>query len=532
MTITERQLPAGGPALRVRTGRDLSGRRILLIAAAVVLAALVLRLWRIRQSYELFIDEVTYTEIARNLALGRGVVLYGEPFFLHPPAMFGSLALAMTLTGVDEDVAALALGLRPLSAAIGALTPGLVVLLVHRLTRSTGFAATSGLLLAVEPFLIRFDSRVLLEAQAMAAATAGFVVLMVIVDRERAGRPVSWLSVLAGLLLLASLLTKETYAFVGILPVLGLLATGLALRRRTSASVVTTVVAGYAAYVLALVFAGQGAEWFSQKTQGVRRLLGLSQITGFNQEGSVGLVDRIVANLGYLTVTYLLVGAGLTALGWLLLQLRRGLPEPWRSGTVLIVAWALGATVHLAYAVTLGTLEEQMFYLLVVTTAPTLFVTAHRLLRPVEYGGRHRAHPAHRAPSRALRSALVVALVLAFIVDAGVWWRVHTVPDVAYTRLIAWARAELPPGSTLAVTDETTQFVLQQVSVGRWETGEELRENDADYVLLIGELVRQGYSDVDDEFLRIAGRGPVVFETEGRTVGRMTVHDVRAIIAG
>jgi len=524
---------ADGPAPepRSRPDRDAPSHAGLVIAATVFLVAAELRLWRIQQSYELFIDEVTYTEIARNVALGQGVLLYGEPFFLHPPAMFSSLALAMTLTGPDEDIAVLAFALRPLPAVIGALTPGLVALLLHRLTRSVGLATAGGLLLAVEPFLIRFDSRVLLEAQAMAASAAGFVMLMVIVDRERCGRPVSWRAILAGLLLLASLLTKETYAFVSIIPVLGLLATGLALRRSTSATVVATIVAGYAAYVLALVFAGQGAEWFAQKTRGVRRLLGLSQITGFNQEGSVGLVERIVANLSYFTVTYALIGSGLLALGWLLLELRRGVPAPSRPGIILLVAWALGATVHLAYAVTLGTLEEQMFYLMVVTTAPALFVAAHMLLRPGEYGRCHRATRTGRTRASALRLVLLVALALAFVVDTAVWWRVHTIPDVAYTRFLAWARVELPPGSTLAVTDETTQFVLRQVRVGRWETGEQLRENDADYVLLVGELVRQGYSDVDEEFLQIASRGPVVFEAKGRSLGVVTVHDVRAVIA-
>jgi len=50
-------------------------------------------------------------------------------------------------------------------------------------------------------------------------------------------------------------------------------------------------------------------------------------------------------------------------------------------------------------------------------------------------------------------------------------------------------------------------------------------------VLLVGELVRQGYSDVDEEFLQIASRGPVVFEAKGRSLGVVTVHDVRAVIA-
>ena len=513
-----------------RHGTRDATRSGLLIAAAVALVAVTLRLFRIRESYELFIDEVTYTEIARNITLGQGVLLYGEPFFLHPPAMLGSLALALTVIGTDQDIAGLALALRPVPAVIGSLTPGLTALLLHRLTGSGRLAAAGGLLLAIEPFLIRFDSRVLLEAQAMAASTAGFLLLIVLVDRERRGRPVTALAVTAGLLLLVALLTKETYAFVGIFPAVGLLVTGLALTRRTSGIVVLTVIAGYLAYVLSLVFAGQGAEWFTQKTSGVRRLLGITQITGFNQEGSVGLLDRIVANLTYFTVTYALIGAGGLALGWLILQLRRGMAEPIRSPVIVLVAWALGATVHLVYAVTLGTIEEQMFYLLVVTTAPALFVAGHLLLNPPAPVVRHRAAPTPPLPAHALRKALLAALAVAFVVNAVVWWRVHTVPDVPYAGFVSWAREELPPGSTLAATDETTQFALRQVRVGRWETGDELRENDVDFVLIIGELVDQGYSEVDEEFLDITKQGPVVFRAEGRSFGTVTVHDVREVI--
>ncbi|QJY49042.1 phospholipid carrier-dependent glycosyltransferase [Pseudonocardia broussonetiae] len=529
--MTARGDAPAGPAVEPR-GAPSRGRSSAAVGAAVALAVVVLagalRLWRVRESYELFIDEVTYAEISRTVALGQGVLLYGEPFFLHPPALFGTLALAMTWIGIDADIAAQVVALRPVPAAIGALTPGLVALLVHRVTRSTAAAAAVGVLLALEPFLIRFDSRVLLEAQAMAAAAAGFLVLHIVVERERRGRSAVVAAVAAGLLLLVSLLTKETYAFVGVLPVAGLLVAGTPVRRGTSGLVLGTALAGYAAYVLALVFAGQAGEWFAQKTRGVSRLLGLTQITGFNQEGGVGLVERVLANLASFAVTYAVIGLGLLALAWLVLRLRRDdVPHDVRPGVVLLVAWSAGATAHLAYAVTLGTLEEQMFYLLVVTAVPLVATAGVLLVRPGEPAARHRSGRRSPALGRRLGAALVAALVIAVGVDAVVWWRVHTVPDDAYGRFLAWATVELPQGSTLAVTDETTQFVLREVRVGRWETGAELRDNDVEYVLLVSELVRQGYSDVDEEFLRIAEQGPVVFRSEGRSLGVITVRDIR-----
>jgi hypothetical protein len=280
------------------------------------------------------------------------------------------------------------------------------------------------------------------------------------------------------------------------------------------------------------VLAGQGGEWFEQKTRGVRRLLGLTQITGFNQEGSVGLVDRILANLINFAVTYGLIALGLLSTAWLLLQLRRDeVPAALRDSTILLVIWSLGATAHLAYAVTLGTLEEQMFYLLVVTAVPVVSVAAHLLLQPTVHSAAHRAPLPRRSWPLRPHVALPIAFAVAVAVNLTVWSRIHTVPDDGYARFLAWAATGLPRGSTLAVTDETTQFVLAKVRVGRWETGDELRVNRVDYVLVIGELVQQGYSDVDEEFLQVTHESPVMFHVESRSLGSLTVYDVHSATA-
>ena len=529
---TERRpVPTGSTSIGQWPGRPVrqaDGWIVLAIAGVVFILAATLRLWRVRHAYELFIDEVTYVDIARNLALGHGVFLYGEPFFLHPPAMFGSLAMAMTLTGTGEDSAALAFALRPLPAVLGAFTPALTAVLTYRLSCSRVLAAAAGLLLAAEPFLIRFDSRVLLESQAMATATAG--VLLVVVEREQRGAPVRTLSGLAGMLLLGSLLTKETYAFVTVLPVLVLLVTGLAMRRSTSAIALGVVVAGYTAYVLALVFAGQGGEWFEQKTRGVRRLLGLTQVTGFNQEGSVGFGDRILANLSNFGTTYALIGMGVIAWVWLVAKLSwREVPAEFRPGMLLLSTWSLGALIHLAYAVLFGTLEEQMFYLLVVTVVPTLLIALRTVLRSATEWRRHRAEPLLRVSASVLRAGGRIALAVVLALNSVIWLRVHSVPDDAYSRFLGWAAQAIPAGSSLAVTDETTQFVLKQFRIDRLHTGAELRARHSDYAVVLEELVGQGYSDVDEDYLRTVRRGPVVFQAEGRTFGTVTVYDLRRV---
>lgn len=527
MTKTVLRLTAERPASRnVAEPR----RRTLLVVVGLLLVAAGLRLYHLDRAYELFIDEVTYTDIARSVAVGDGVRLHEESFHLHPPGQF--LVLAAVMRGLRlelRDLATLTYEMRFVPALFGSVIPAAVALVVRRATGRWAFALPAGLLLALEPFLIRFDSRVLLEAQAMAFATLGFLGLLVLARRAQAGTLRSWHAVPVGALMFASLFTKETYASVAVLPVLVLLVSGLVLPRRTTAHVLATTVSCYLAYVAVLVAMGESVNWIDSKTSGIQRLLGLSQVTGFNSTAhSAGLVDRILANLASFGVTYSVIGLGVLSAAWLLVLLRRrrAVPGCDRDVVVLIVIWSLCAQVQLGYAVTLGTLEEQMFYVLVVTAVPAVGVAAAALLdvtapvRPPLLGWLSR---------KAAVSLLCLALTVAVAADATVWWRIHTVRDDAYAQLLTWVRGNLPPTSRVIATDETAQFVLYDPVVIRLEKGADVREFRAQYVVVVTELLAQGYSRPDADLLDIVRRGRLVFEAKGRTVGALQVYDVSAI---
>lgn len=518
----------GAAVLSPQVGRSSAGRVVGVFVGVLALAA-GLRLWRVGEAYELFLDEVTYTLLARSVYEGQGVLLHGEPFHLHPPGFFSVLALAIPLVDAGS-LAELTFGLRPVPALFGAVIPALVAVLVHRVTSSWPVAVGCGLLLALDPFLIRFDSRVLLEAQAMAAATAGLLLLHRVLAAERRGERTTGTVMAAGAAFCAALLTKETYASVAFLPLLVLLVTGGVLRRRTVARVLATTLAGYLAYVLTLALSGEMGAWIEGKTGGIRRLLGLSQITGFNQEGHVSFGERLLANVGSFGVTYVLIGLGAAAAGLLAAALRRGSPPGLdRRDTVLLLVWWASAAAHVAYAVTLGTHEEQMHYPLVVMSVPVVGIAAHALLQP---GGEVLVPRSVRTVvSRTAQPVLLLglALALALALDAAVWWRTHTTPDDGYARFLVWADRNLPAGSTVAVTDVPGQFLLCGVHLGVWNTGDELHANEVDYVLLSSELVRQGYSEVDDTFLQVAQRGRPVFHVERRSLGEFGLYDVSAL---
>ncbi|MDT0451074.1 glycosyltransferase [Streptomyces hesseae] len=502
-------------ARRNDTGHRRATTRAAVLGALLALA-LALRLAFVGRSYDVHVDELYYTAISRHLADGQGPVFDGQFFALHPPALFALLAAFMRLTGrASGDLLHQVLDLRPVVAATGALTVIAVTSLLRHAVRGP-LALLAGLFLALDPFLNRFDSRVMLETQATAAAALGMLVLARTPATPR-GRTATGVG--AGLLFALAVTTKEPYALGTFVPVtvLGIAARGEARRTRLTAAAVTA--AGYAVYVVTVVATGNWAPWWAQKTDGVARALGIKQISGFNSDdGSVAFTDRLLVQLGQFAVPYALIALGTAATAWLLwCRARRPGIFTGRPGRTLITAWAACTLLHLMYAMAVGTLEEQMFYPLVVTSTAALALAADVLL-----------------PSRAMATKMAAALALiALTVNAVVWVRVHTRHDDALRRTLAWSRAHLPEGSVVAATDEGASFVLPGARLADWRTTADLRRDHVDYLVLSTELVRQGYARIGSGLPRVLEReARLVHSERGRTVGALRVYDVRALVAG
>lgn len=487
--------------------------------------ALVLRLCFIHRSYDLFIDEITYATVGYNLATGHGVTLYGHLFALHPPAFFALLAAVIKTVHPQGGVLRLVLDLRPVDAVAGSVTVVAVTALLRRAVRPP-VALAAGLLLACDPFLNRFDSLLMLEAPATAAAALGTLVLArtPASARGRAGAGVA-----AGLLFALSITTKELYALVTVVPLAVLAFAGRGPVRRLRLTAVAATVAGYGGYVAVTAATGDWSAWWAQKSAGIARAVGTRQITGFHQAHAApaaGFSARLLADLGQFGVSYTIIALGSLATVWLLLRRVR---RPWLFADApvrsVITAWAASALCFLLYAGLFGTLEEQMFYPLVVTSTASLALTVDLAL-PVRSAGRER-----RARSRAAL-VMVAAVSLALVADAGVWGVVHTRHDDTYRRTLAWTRTHIPEGSTVDTTEGSAQFLMRGVRLGTWDTVGALDRNHADYLLMSTQLVAQGYSPLDPALIGQLDRRARLLHTEsGPTTGQLRVYDVRPIVA-
>jgi hypothetical protein len=458
---------------------------------------------------DLHIDEVTYSQISDSVAIGHGVELHGRPFDLHPPGFFLLLGGLIDLFGGATRPTSVEriLDLRLVPAIIGSLTCGILAAAVWR-TAGVAAGVVAGVLYALDPFVMRFDTRLFLEAPTLFWVATGVLIFLV--------RETPRTAALAGAAFGLALLTKDTAAYLTVFPLLLIAAfvptPGL---RRRALTAVAVACAFYATYLLIVLATGNLGVLFDDKASGLLRLLGINQETGFNRPGGITLVETLKRNLPYYGASYALCGIGTLCALVRVPAIRRGTA---RLGVTLLVAIQLCATLHLIYGVLVGTLEEQMFYLLAVPSLACVALTVPLL---AERG-------------RAVRAVAIAVSVVWLAASAGSWLTLRSTTDDTYLQYARWTSAHLPAGARVAVTEETAQFVQRGAVVGEWTTPAALKANDAGYVLISTRLIEDGFGKADASFERWLDRnGRVVFRARGRTMGELRLYavDPAAIVA-
>jgi 4-amino-4-deoxy-L-arabinose transferase-like glycosyltransferase len=445
------------------------------LAGIVVLVAVTARGVGLSSANDLFIDELTYADLSAVLASGRLPALFGVPFFLHPPGGLLLDAATIRLVGLRGTPMDLVFELRWVHAALGVL----MVLLAYLVVRSVCtrvVAAVAGIVLALDPFVLRNDTRVMLETPMTAFLVGGLLGLLVAVAQP-AGRVRAMLEVCAGLLLGCAVFTKDMSA----VPIAVLLILGCTVRRTLPPSTVLRVACvvplPYLVYLVVVARAGLFPAWWEAKTFGLRRMTGAEQITGFNMPNAPSLVSRLIVQLSRFGTSYVLLGACffvgvLAALS----------PQPTRR---LVGFLAAGAGALGGYAAAAGTLEEQFGYVVVVPSVLAAAVVARDL------------HDRRRL--RRLLPAAVTLFVAATAVLGGISRSVH---DDGFRHVCAWLDTELPPGARVGLTGVTAEFaLLPHPGYAVWPSLRSLAENDAGYVVTQSATLSQGYGHAAPELL-------------------------------
>jgi hypothetical protein len=489
---------------------------------SVGVLALATRLIGLSTAYDVFIDETSYTNIARSVAQGRGATLYGLPFVLHPPAAFGLWGLSILALHLDGGTLSTLLALRTVDALLGAATCVITLLLVDRMARRP-VAVVAAVLIAVDPLAISFDSRVMLEAPAQLATVAMFLFIAwadATRDDARRRRMLFGAAGLAGGMAIA---TKETFGLVVLVTLATMVVTGWVITRRAAVKVIAVALSVYVLSIAADASAFGFSVWWNAKFVGALRLVGAVQITGFNSaQTHVSLLSRVVANSHQFGVTYALLAAGtFCALGtlwrlepWYGRQLWR---EPSRRASVMVSLWTLVAASYLAYATLFGTIEEQMYYIVLLPSVVSICVWS------VGWSAER---------TRRWRVTVTGLLAVALLIDLGVWGSIHFGRDDEYRQVVRWERTHVPVSAVVSTTDGTSQFLLTRGLIGQWSTVAQLKKHHVDYVVLATLLVDQGYGLARPGFERaVEHGGRLVFASNGVSDGSLRIYNVQAMTA-
>ncbi|MCD2192364.1 glycosyltransferase family 39 protein [Actinomycetospora endophytica] len=517
------------------------------VVGAIVLAVLAvgLRAYHQLQSYELFMDEVQYADVANAFAGGRGPQLWDEPFYLHPPLAFLFFSLFVTHPVNDMTVGAV-LSLRPALLIFGFVNTLLVVAVTRRVVGRWA-SLIAGLVYALDAFVVRFDSRVMLEAPMMFSVLAGVLCLLVAVERETVRARRGFL-VAAGLFFGLAVATKSTSGLITAVPLMIMIVTGWGLRRREACGVLGLLFGVYGVYVLIVLLSGNISFWFDQTLAGTFRAIGLIKETGFtSKSNSPGFASRILANLSLFASSYALIGVAvcyalyLLFIGWRTLRgprtgkrgahaappggaharIRAGDPrvsgDPREATLSLVTCWLAGVLAAIMYTGALGEVEEQTFYLLAVpsTVVIGLLVTQAGRWAP---------------PWRVVVGVAVVAL---FAGSLWGWWQVHTTRDDGYERVIPQVFAQVDHSAQICLGEQTAQFIMPGFGVHKLTSLDIARRNGCSYAIVSTALSNQGLANsTTDLNAEIAHDYPVVLSAHGRTSGDLLVYDLNRPLPG
>ena len=474
----------------------------------MVVTAAFARLFHLADSYDIFVDEISYLRLSEGVAEHQHIRLFGEPFYLHPPGFFllegGFLKLFPETGPLLESVQ----HARVLNAVLGALCAGLVFLLVKRVAGSIAGVA-AGIIFALDPFIIQFNSRNLIETPVYFWILIGYIVIVTARGEDwpmlSRGRATA-----VGVVFGIAVLTKDMAAIVTIGPLLLLAFTqrGAPRIRFFMAAGIATMV--YLTYLLAVILAGEWEYFREEKLSGLERILGLKQETGFNQSGGPSFLSALLENVNEIGATYLLIGIGLVAVIIL-----------WRHGggrDRVLAAWLTCSFVLLGYAFLFGTLEEQFFYMLVVPAVVSIPCAVAVLLRRRRAAGR----------SWAVRISIGLALVIVFGWSGFAWFQVHTVPDRGFEEVRHFLRSGLPPGARVAITTDPAQFLLEgYVADGYVTTASELRRRRLDYIFISSYQATRGYGAAKPQLYEwVVANSRMVFGYTGRSFGLMGVYQL------
>jgi 4-amino-4-deoxy-L-arabinose transferase-like glycosyltransferase len=301
--------------------------RTVLLLVILVLGGL-LRGLRLSWVPDIFDDEVTYDYFGYHFArFGFIRDFKGIPPFFHPPLFGVLLGPVVKILGVQSLTPEAVLHLRLFSLPFSIFVMVLVFTVVRRVGGPFG-GAVAAVLVATDPFLIRYGRMNLLEWPALTFTLASLSVFLL-----RTGSPGRTFPLVEGVALGLALSTKEISAYVCV----SYLVTGLLLPRLRTRAFLAVILAFVVYGVFAVVSVSLSLPWSTArdlwtnalngdswrsylqfKWWAILRIVGIHVETGYLTRGAPSLMDDIVYVGRYYAWSFFWLAVAAAYSGWLL----------------------------------------------------------------------------------------------------------------------------------------------------------------------------------------------------------------------
>ena len=352
-------LPVRSPQVAAGLGGRRAWREILrrewVLVACCSCVAIVALMYNLFGAPDVLYDEAAYTNMAQQVALHGQLSLGNQPMFIHPPLMWLIEGAWLRLTGYASAPEPSSLyAARLLSAFVGALDVLLVAAMAYRLAGSASsrqrrvITGAVTLLAALDPVLVRYDRQDVIEPFAL------FMGMLVVhaAWSLRARGTFAYVSVV-GLLGGLTLLTNELAVFLTIIPVIyALLERSRPLIRQALLAFGISLLFALTAFLWAVEIHLTG-NYIWVQTNGLLRLIGLIQSTGFNMPG-VSLVGSLEESLKQYSSSYIILATGFVALVWFYTRKNN-------EAAKFVAAWLTSSYALAAYIAAIGTLNVNFF---------------------------------------------------------------------------------------------------------------------------------------------------------------------------
>jgi hypothetical protein len=582
LPVSATKVPATGAAARSAHWE--------LIQNAILLGLIYLITWGLRaiylgRSFDIFYDELIYLRISESVAQGLGVKYYTSPFYLHPPLFFLIEGAYLRLTAPVGTIIDHVYATRYLNSAFAGLSAVLLFLIGRRVAGWWAGLVAAGMF-ALDPFMIRINSRNLLEAVAMFWVLAGYYLMAGAVN-IRSAVEVSGLDIIHTWAARAKAAVRSPRR-----------ATVRGLRPAAASPYATTQIGGRAArtpqpnaritqvlsWQLADLRAPAAAPVGWPRILGVGAAFGLALLSKEPTALLTLLPLAICFVLGWVIVRRASLLIGVTSLliyaiypiyvfafgdvNQFILQKFRGVSRftgavqesgfnqhggpsfaeaivrnlnQFATTYFLLASGIIAICILLLLAGSLGRLVAiwatsayilKAFLILYGTNEEQYFyylVTMSILATATATVVLLRSAQITRAIRQRCRIAAIMVLLLFCGWTSYLWVDRHFTPDNGYEHLYAYLQRHVPAGATIATTTYPSNELLKQsdYATGMWGTVEAVQSHNAQYVVLSTLLVEKGYDAATPELYQwLTQHAQPMFTFTGPTNGDLIVYRI------